>query len=59
LLLLPIQVFPVKNFQVFLGFTTAHICPRRQSRINRVIQSYLTFDEVASIKYAKSGGNDD
>jgi hypothetical protein len=52
-------MFPVKNFQVFLGFTTAHICPRRQSRINRVIQSYLTFDEVASIKYAKSGGNDD
>jgi hypothetical protein len=51
-----IQVFLVKNFQVFAGFTTAHTCPRRQARSIGVIPSYLRW---LSIRCPKSGGNDD
>ena len=41
-----IQVFPVKNFQVFPGFTTAGICLKSRARVNGAIQSHFTFVEV-------------
>jgi hypothetical protein len=50
-----IQVLPVKNFQVFPGFTTAGICLKSRARVNGAIQSHFTFVEADLQQVCKIG----
>ena len=52
----PYRVYAPPPIQVFPGFTTASICPRSQTGINRAIQNCFTFVEVALHQVCKIWG---